>query len=71
MNKYNYIKYAVIGLNVISRTASVASFFKPELSTFTQYIEPTKQVLITTGNYWNYELTQQPKPSLEAQVEKE
>jgi len=72
MNKYNYIKYAVIGLNVISRTASVASFFKPELSTFTQYVEPTKQVLITTGNaFWNYELAQQPKPSLEAQVAKE
>ena len=72
MNKYQYLKYAVIGLNVISQSSSVASFFKPELRTFTQWVEPTKQVLIKTGNaYWNYELTQQPKPNLRRQeVEK-
>ena len=63
MNKYQYLKWAVIGLNFASRATSTASFFKPELRTFTQYVEPTKQVLIQAGNaYWNYELAQQ-KPN--------
>jgi hypothetical protein len=50
MNKYRIIKYAVIGLTFASRTASAASFLKPELRTFTQYAEPAKQVLIQAGN---------------------
>jgi hypothetical protein len=68
MNKYQLLKYAVIGLTTISRTASAASFLKPELRTFTQYFEPTKQVLIQAGNAcWNYELAQQPQPNITCQ----
>ena len=60
MNKYQYLKWAVIGLTFTSRASSAASFFKPELRTFTQYAEPAKKVLIQAGNaYWNYELAQQ------------
>jgi hypothetical protein len=50
MNKYQFLKYAVIGLTITSRAASTASFLKPELRTFTQYAEPAKQFLIKAGN---------------------
>ena len=60
MNKYQILKYAVIGLTFASRTASAASFLKPELRIITQYTEPVKQVLIQGGNYlWQQELAQQ------------
>ena len=60
MNKYQYLKWAVIGLTLASRASSAASFLKPELRTFAQYAEPAKKVLIQAGNaYWNYELAQQ------------
>ncbi|CAH1765885.1 9123_t:CDS:2 [Entrophospora sp. SA101] len=60
MNQYQYLKYAIIGLNLASRTASAASFFKPELRIVAQYTEPTKQFLIQGGNYlWQQELAQQ------------
>ncbi|RHZ36422.1 hypothetical protein [endosymbiont GvMRE of Glomus versiforme] len=63
MNKYQILKWAVMGLTITSRTASLASFIKPELTIIPKYAEPTKQVLIQAGNaYWNYELNQQ-KPS--------
>jgi hypothetical protein len=68
MNKYQFLKYAVIGLTFTSRTASAVSFLKPELRTFTQYVEPTKQALIHAGNaYWNYELRQQTLPTVTCQ----
>ena len=60
-NKYQLLKYAIIGLTIISRASPAVSFIKPELSTFTHYAEPTKQCLIHAGNaYWNYEVSQQP-----------
>ncbi|KLL04237.1 MAG: hypothetical protein MRECE_2c148 [Mycoplasmataceae bacterium CE_OT135] len=63
MNKYQILKYAIIGLTKISRASSAASFLKPELRVFTQYAEPAKQALIQVGNaYWNYEVSQQ-RPS--------
>ncbi|CAJ0761305.1 7802_t:CDS:2 [Entrophospora sp. SA101] len=46
MNKYQLLKYAVIGLTTISHTASAASFLKPQLALIPRYTEPTKQVLI-------------------------
>lgn len=68
MNKYQLLKYAVIGLTTFSRASSAMSFIKPELRTFTQYVEPTKQVLIQAGNaYWNYELNQQTPPNVSYQ----
>jgi hypothetical protein len=64
MNKYQILKYAIIGLTITSRATSFASFVKPELAIIPKYAEPTKQVLIQAGNaYWNYELAQQ-KPAL-------
>jgi hypothetical protein len=68
MNKYQLLKYAIIGLTFTSRAASTAIFLKPELRTFTPYLEPTKQVLIQAGNaYWNYELSQQIQPNVTCQ----
>lgn len=68
MNKYQILKYAVIGLTTISRASSAASFLKPELRTFTQFVEPTKQALIQVGNaLWNYELSQQQPSHLSFQ----
>ena len=65
MNKYQLLKYAIIGLTFTSRAASTAIFLKPELCTFTPYLEPTKQVLIQGGNsLWNYELSQQSLPTV-------
>lgn len=58
-NKYQLLKYAVIGLTLTSRVAPVVNFIKPETRTFTQYAEPTKHFLIHSGNaYWNYEVSQ-------------
>ncbi|KLL04146.1 MAG: hypothetical protein MRECE_2c002 [Mycoplasmataceae bacterium CE_OT135] len=63
MNKYQYLKWAVIGLTTISRASATASFIKPELRIIIQYTEPAKQVLIQAGNaLWNYEVSQQ-RPS--------
>jgi len=60
MNKYQFLKYAVIGLTFTSRVASTASFLKPELTVIPKYAEPAKEILIHAGNaYWNYELAQQ------------
>ena len=60
MNKYQFLKYAVIGLTFTSRVASTASFFKPELTVIPKYAEPAKEILIHAGNAcWNYELSQQ------------
>ena len=68
MNKYQFLKYAVIGLTFTSRAASTASFFKPELNVIPKYAEPVKQVLIHAGNaYWNYELAQQKPVSVSFQ----
>ena len=72
MNKYQILKYAVIGLTTISRASSAASFLKPELRTFTQYAEPTKRALIQVGNaYWNYEVSQQKPAVLTCQPEQD
>jgi hypothetical protein len=68
MNKYQILKYAIIGLTITSRATSLASFIKPELAVIPKYAEPTKQVLIQAGNaYWNYELSQQTLPNLTCQ----
>ncbi|RHZ36599.1 hypothetical protein [endosymbiont GvMRE of Glomus versiforme] len=72
MNKYQILKYAIIGLTITSRTASLASFIKPELTIIPKYAEPTKQVLIQAGNaYWNYELSQQKLPYHTCQPEQD
>ena len=73
MNKYQLLKYAIIGLTFTSRAASTAIFLKPELRTFTPYLEPpTKQVLIQGGNsLWNYELSQQTLPNFTCQTDHE
>lgn len=72
MNKYQLLKYAVIGLTLTSRAAPAVSFFRPELRTFTQYAEPTKHFLIQAGNaYWNYELSQQKPVQINFQDTKE
>jgi len=64
-NKYQLLKYAVIGLTLTSRVAPVVNFIKPEFSTFTQYAEPTKHFLVQAGNAcWNYEVSQQKPVSL-------
>lgn len=68
MNKYQYLKYAVIGLTFASRATSAASFLKPELRVIAQYTEPAKQVLIQAGNaLWNYEISQQQPSHLSFQ----
>ncbi len=68
MNQYQYLKWAVIGLNIISRASSTACFIKPELRVITQYTEPAKQFLIQGGNYlWQQELAQQPQPTVSFQ----
>jgi len=50
MNKYQFLKYAVIGLTITSRVASTASFFKPELTVIPKYAESAKEILIHAGN---------------------
>jgi hypothetical protein len=50
MNKYQLLKYAVIGLTIASRASPAITFIKPEFRTFTQYAEPTKHFLIQAGN---------------------
>ena len=72
MNQYQYLKWAVIGLTTISRASAALSSFKPELRIITYYTEPTKQVLIQSGNaLWNYELSQQIPPQLTSQPEQD